>query len=119
MANDSTPKPPAKASDPMPKSTGVTLRDAASNTLRLTAVIKKDGTAQTYAVHRQLGEDGKTKSVTRGATEQHPDMETARKALERLKKKAITSGGWQERAASGRGKPDAFDVSSLPAAKTK
>jgi hypothetical protein len=117
--SDKTPAPPKKATGGPPKSTGVSLFDEAGNTMRITAVVKKDGTASTYVVHKVLGSDGKTKTQTRGATQVHDDMEAARAALDRIKKKAV-SAGWQEKTSKvGRAKPDEFDIAHLPKPATK
>ena len=118
-AENKLPEPPKKASGGTPKSTSITLKDAGGDTFRIAAVIKKDGTVTTYVVHREIGSDGKTKSTTRGATQQHEDMDAARAVMEKIKKKAVASG-WQERVSRvGRAKPDDFDVAHLPVAKSK
>ena len=113
------PAPPKKARTGIPKSTGVTLHDAAGDIMRITAIVKNDGTAQSFVVHRVLGEDGKTKSVTRGAPQSHTNMDAARASIEKLKAAAVAKG-WTARATRvGAAKPDAFDASSLPAPRRK
>jgi hypothetical protein len=115
---DKMPAPPKKAAGGTPKSTSITLKDSKANTFRIAAVIKKDGTVTTYVVHRELGPDGKTKSTTRGATQQHENMDAARGVMDKIKKKAVAAG-WQERVSRvGHAKPDDFDVTHLPVAKS-
>jgi len=113
-------KPPKKARTGVPKSSGITLKDAAGSVLRFTAVANKDGSAKTFAVYRQVDEAGKTKQVTRGATAVHANLDAARAALEKLVAQATTAG-WQKRASSaiGRTKADAFDMAHLPKAVKK
>lgn len=111
------PAPPKKARTGVPKSTGITLKDPAGNVMRLTATTKKDGTAQTYVIHRSLDEHGKTKEITRGATQAHANLDAARAMLDKIKAKAV-GGGWIEKVSRvGKSKPDAFDINSLPVAK--
>lgn len=111
------PAPPKKARTGIPKSTGVTLHDAAGDVMRVTAVVKKDGTATTYVIHRVLDDEGKTKSATRGATQFHPNMDAAVSAVEKIKAQLVAAG-WQARQTRvGAAKPDAFDLAHLPAPK--
>lgn len=120
MAETNTPPaPPKKARSGVPKSTGITLKDPAGNVMRLTATTKKDGTAQTYVIHRTLDDAGKTKEIRRGATQSHATLDAARAVLEKIKAKAV-SAGWIEKVSRvGKAKPDAFDIDSLPTAKRK
>lgn len=89
--------------------------DASRGSLLLVARRRGDGTAQTFAVHTTKDAKGKAQNV-RGATEQHPSIEAARTAQEKLGAKAVALG-WKRREAF-RGfaaKPDAFDAGHLPA----
>jgi hypothetical protein len=88
------------------KSAHVTLR-ANGNTLMLLATLKAGGTVVTTATVRDA-----EKKLSRGMTEQHPDMAKAKVYLAGLAKKAEEMG-WTRRA-GGAAKPDAF--SKLPAA---
>jgi len=112
--NEQPVKPPRKAQGGAPKSMGVTLKDPAGDIMRITAVAKKDGSAHTYVIHRVLADDGTTKSVARGASQQHVNMDAARAVVEKLKTAAVAAGWIAKVAAVGRSKPDAFDALNLP-----
>lgn len=81
--------------------------------LRITASLKKDGTATSYATHATKGAGGKRQSK-RGATEKHEDMARAKAAVEKLAASAIKLGWARGKASGFTSKPDAFDASHLP-----
>jgi hypothetical protein len=99
-----------------PRSFSTTLHGADGATLRIMALKRADGSAITFAVHTV--KDGKKRKNTRGATEQHPSLDKAKVAMEKLAATALKAG-WvkKERAGGFARKPDAFTSSSLPAAK--
>jgi hypothetical protein len=101
------------------KSFSTRLDGEAGATLRVFTVVRKDG-AVTYAIHT-TGPKGARKSV-RGATSQHPTVEAARTAADRIVAEAEKRGGWRKAQRGGGGfavKPDAFSLDSLPKAKAK
>jgi hypothetical protein len=96
------------------KSFSVRLNGANNAQMRITATKRKDGAAQTYAVHTTL--DGKKKVNRRGATEDHASIEAARKRVDVLVAHALKLGWKQREARSGFArKPDAFTFDTLPA----
>jgi hypothetical protein len=87
-----------------------------AGTLKISAQAKKDGTATTFAV--LTTKDGKKKKTnTRGASSEHPDLDKAKGAAERLAVEAVKRG-WvrKERAAGFTPKADAFTAANLPSA---
>jgi hypothetical protein len=87
------------------------------------AVVTKEG-AGSYILHqnRSIGTDGAVKwtTVGRGATAAHATMDEAILAVDAGVKVAI-KGGWRKPAgpAGFKPKPDAFSLTSLPAAKVE
>lgn len=119
-ATAGAPDPPKKARGGPPKSTSLTLSDPAGNVMRITATIKNDGTAKSFVTHRELGPDGKTKAVTRGATQDHANLDEARASIEKIKNRAVEAGWLAKVTRVGAAKVDAFDAKHLPApAKAK
>jgi len=93
---------------PEPKSAVITLH-ASGSTMTVLATRKSDGTVVTTVTTKDAD-----KKSTRGMTETHADMATAKAHLAALAEKAVKLG-WQRRTAAGvAAKPDAF--SRLPAA---
>jgi acyl dehydratase len=88
------------------KSAHITMR-AGGSTLTFLAVLRPNGTVTTTVTTRDAD-----KKLSRGMTETHSDMATAKAHLTALAKKAEALG-WQKRA-GGAARPDAF--STLPAA---
>jgi hypothetical protein len=124
MIEMSTSPAPAPAGSAAPtikpvKSYGVSLTDGAGSQLRIVALARKDGSAQSFVTHVERDKDGKVKASNRGATTQHASMDEAKAHVDKLAKKA-TSAGWQARKMSGvgRAKPDTFGVNELPAPKS-
>lgn len=91
-----------------PKTAVITLHGG-GNSLVFLAVLKADGTAVTTVTQRDSD-----KKASRGMSETHSDMGTAKAHIVTLAKKAEALG-WQKRTGAGiAAKPDAF--STLPAA---
>jgi hypothetical protein len=82
------------------------------------AVVSKVG-ATSYVLH-QVKDGDKWKTEARGATESHPDITAASKAVDAGVTAAL-KGGWRKPAgpAGFKPKPDAFSLSNLPPAKPK
>jgi hypothetical protein len=111
-----TQAPAPTETKPAPKTKrffSVGLHGADGSTMRVTAALRKDGSATTYATHTVQGAGGKRQSK-RGATERHEDMAHARTAVEKLAASAVKLG-WQRRASGFKARPDAFDAAHLPA----
>jgi len=89
-----------------PTSATITLHAGAS-TLQFRAASKKDGSVVTTVSQRDAD-----KKATRGMTERHPDMTTARAHLTTLAKQAEKLD-WQRRAGFA-GRPDAFTKLPTP-----
>jgi len=99
----------------VPQSYVRTLTDG-GNQLQFIATVKKDGSVNSYVVHRINGPDGKLVKSERGGTVSYPDLASAKVAIESGVKSAV-KGGWSERKGGGGGfkaRPDAFSLSNLP-----
>lgn len=106
------------ATEKVSKSYGVSLTDGAGSQLRIVAVRKSDGSAQSFVTHVERDKEGKVKSSTKGGTTPHASMDEARTHVDKVAKQA-TQGGWTARKSSiARSKPDAFSLKELPAAKS-
>lgn len=92
----------------------VTLRGTDESTLRITASLKRDGSASSYATHSTKGTGGK-RTNKRGATEKHENMAQAKATVEKLAASAVKLGWTRGKASGFTAKPDAFDASHLPA----
>ena len=104
----------------VPQSYIRTVTDAGGDQLQFISTARKDGTASSYVLHRVKQADGKFKN-TRGASNQHPNLDSAKKAI-LAAVKAAAKDGWLERKAGGGGfvaKPDAFTLDKLPKPKGK
>jgi len=121
MTETKTPAPtktPSAAVEKKPiKTFGKILSDGKTERLRLLAVVRPDGSAISYITHQIIGPENKVTKSTRGATQEHPNLEAAKKAvlagIEKAKAKGWTAG----RPGGGfRAQPDAFDFNTLPAA---
>ena len=100
---DKTPRP----KDATPKSFGTRLTSEAGEQLLVRAHKTKAGWRS--EVRHKVG-----KVTTRGATQQHPTMEAARKAVETLAATAEKAGWVRKAARSFARMPDAFDAAHLP-----
>ena len=111
---------PATTATPKPKghSFSMVLRGEEEGTfLRIVAVMRPNGTAQTFAVHTVKDAKGKNAN-TRGATQQHANEASARKAVEVLATEAAKLGWARSQRRSGfTARPDAFTAAALPAPK--
>jgi hypothetical protein len=110
---------PVAAVPKMPRSFSISLVAVdGGSMLRMTAILKKDGSAITFVVHTTKATNGKLQN-TRGATEKHATLDAARTAIDKLVLDAVKLG-WSMRKGRGgfKAKPDAFDAKHLPAPKT-
>jgi hypothetical protein len=123
-----TDQKPAAAATPAPAEKPAKLKQSTGNfstslsgpngsVISFRAVAKKDGSFSTYAVMSDGSKNAEGKRTsTRGATQVHPNLEAAKKAVDAMIAEA-TKLGWVKRGA-GRGVrqvPDSFDIAHLPA----
>jgi hypothetical protein len=117
-------KPAKKAPAPAAPKLGRYMKrfvDGARGELRFTALEKKDGTAESYAIHVVRGEDGKKikeQSRGRGASQKHANFEDSKKAVDASVDFAVKQG-WTAVVPKTGGRKDAFDLTALPAPTKK
>jgi hypothetical protein len=93
------------------------MSDGKRGELRFSALAKKDGTAESYAIHIVRDADGKKDKATskgRGASQKHTTFDAAKVAVDAGVAFALKTGNWtliEKR----KGRKDAFDLSTLPA----
>ena len=120
----STPTPtPSEASKAQPASAKVqktissVLTDASGNQLRINGTRRANGGYSTSVSYYEKGKDGKLKYSQRGASEQHADEDTARKAIKAITDTAAKQGWSQKRPGGFAGKADSFNLKTLPKGK--